>query len=48
MQLGMLNGGVHLFGNGGMTSSVHSDADIAATVDAFGATVEALAAEGAY
>ena len=36
MQLGMLNGGVHLFGNGGMTSSVHSDADIAATVDAFG------------
>ena len=48
MQLGMLNGGVHLFGNGGMTSSAHSDADIAATVDAFGATVEALAAEGAY
>jgi len=48
LQLGMLNGGVHLFGNGGMTSSVHSDADIAATVDAFGAAVEALVAEGAY
>jgi len=48
MQLGMLNQGVHLFGNGGMASSVHIAADIAESVDAFGATVEELVAEGAY
>ena len=48
MQLGMLNRGVHLFGNGGMTSSVHTPSDIAESVDAFGAMVEELVAEGAY
>ena len=48
MHLGMLNGGVHLFGNGGMTSSVHTAADIAATVEVFSVTLEALEREGAF
>lgn len=48
MQLGMLNRGVHLFGGGGMTSSVHTPADISQTVDAFSETVQALVSEGAY
>lgn len=46
MQLGMINRGVHLFGNGGLASSVHTEADIAATVDAWAGTLEALQHEG--
>ncbi|MEO9256204.1 MAG: aminotransferase class III-fold pyridoxal phosphate-dependent enzyme [Tepidiformaceae bacterium] len=45
-QLGMINRGVHLFGNGGLSSSVHTEADIAATVDAWAGTLETLRAEG--
>jgi glutamate-1-semialdehyde 2,1-aminomutase len=45
-QLGMINRGVHLFGNGGLTSSVHSESDIAATVDAWAGTIEGLQHEG--
>ncbi len=46
MQLGMINEGVHLFGKGGLTSSVHTEADIAATVDAWTATLEGMQREG--
>lgn len=42
----LFNHGVDLMGTGGMTSSAHSDADIDATVEAFGAAVEDLRAEG--
>jgi glutamate-1-semialdehyde 2,1-aminomutase len=47
MQLGMINRGVHLFGNGGLASSVHSEADVAASVNAWTGTLEALRREGA-
>jgi len=47
LNLAMLQRGVHLFGNGGMTSSVHTDDDLAWTVEAWSATLEALQAEEA-
>jgi glutamate-1-semialdehyde 2,1-aminomutase len=43
--LAMLQRGVHLFGNGGMTSSVHTDDDLARTVEAWSGSLEALQAE---
>jgi len=46
IQLAMANHGMHLFGNAGMTSSVHTDEDIARTVDAWRATLLDLRAEG--
>ncbi|MGI8926982.1 MAG: aspartate aminotransferase family protein [Tepidiformaceae bacterium] len=46
LQLALINRGIHFFGDGGMTSSVHSEADIAATVDAWGASLEAARDEG--
>lgn len=47
LNLAMLQRGVHLFGNGGMTSSVHTDDDLSRTVEAWSATLEALLAEQA-
>ena len=47
MQLAMLTRGSHFFGAGGMTSSVHTEADIAATVDAWRESLLALREEGA-
>jgi glutamate-1-semialdehyde 2,1-aminomutase len=46
LQLALLNRGVQLFGTGGMLSSVHKDADIAASVDAFDEAIGALQEEG--
>jgi glutamate-1-semialdehyde 2,1-aminomutase len=46
MQLAMANHGVHLFGNGGLASSVHRDEDIAETISAWEASIDALDAEG--
>jgi glutamate-1-semialdehyde 2,1-aminomutase len=44
----MLNHGIDLMGgSGGFTSAVHTDADIALTVEAFAASVRELRAEGA-
>jgi glutamate-1-semialdehyde 2,1-aminomutase len=42
----LFNHGVDLMGTGGMTSSAHTDADIDATVEAFGAAIADLRAEG--
>lgn len=47
MMLALLNRGVYFFGNGGMTSSVHTDADIDRTVEAWGETLAEMRAEGA-
>lgn len=47
LNLAMLQRGVHLFGNGGMTSSVHTDDDLAQTVDSWAGALEALRAEQA-
>lgn len=47
MQLAMANGGVHLFGNGGLASSVHTEADIAQTLSAWDDSIDALNSEGA-
>jgi glutamate-1-semialdehyde 2,1-aminomutase len=44
--LAMLNRGVHLFGNSGLTSAVHTDADIAQTLDAWAGSLAALREEG--
>ena len=45
MQLALLNRGSHFFGAGGMTSSVHTEADIAATVEAWKGSLQALREE---
>ena len=42
----MINRGVHFFGNGGLMSSVHTAADIAATIDAWHGALGALRSEG--
>ncbi len=47
LHLAMANGGVHLFGAGGMTSSVHAANDIDQTVEAWGRALQALRSEGA-
>jgi glutamate-1-semialdehyde 2,1-aminomutase len=47
VQLAMLNRGVFLFGNSGFVSSVHTDEDIAVTLDAWEGSLVALRAEGA-
>lgn len=47
MQLALLNRGVQLFGTGGMLSSVHTDDDIAHSVEAFDGAIVAMQAEGA-
>lgn len=47
LQLAMINRGAHLFGAGGMTSSVHTSDDIARTVDAWRGAMLDLRAEGA-
>jgi glutamate-1-semialdehyde 2,1-aminomutase len=47
LQLALLNRGVQLFGTGGMLSSVHTEDDIAASVQAFDGAVCALRDEGA-
>lgn len=46
LQLALLNRGVQLFGTGGMLSSVHTGADIAATLDAWREALLALRDEG--
>jgi glutamate-1-semialdehyde 2,1-aminomutase len=46
MQLAMANNGVHLFGNGGLASSVHTDSDVALSIAAWDASIDALDAEG--
>ncbi|MCZ2111392.1 MAG: hypothetical protein LC118_17800 [Dehalococcoidia bacterium] len=47
LHLAMANNGVHLFGAGGMTASVHTAGEIDLTIDAWGKSLEALRAEGA-
>lgn len=47
LQLAMANHGAHLFGAGGLVSSVHSDDDIARTVEAWRASLRDLRDEGA-
>jgi len=47
LQLAMVNRGSHLFGSGGMTSSVHTEDDIARTVEAWRGALLDLRAEGA-
>jgi glutamate-1-semialdehyde 2,1-aminomutase len=42
MTLGLLNRGVHFFGNGGMTSSVHTAAEVDRTVEAWADTLVEL------
>jgi glutamate-1-semialdehyde 2,1-aminomutase len=46
-QLALLNRGVHLFGNGGLASFVHTPTDIADTVDAWRGSLLALQSERA-
>jgi glutamate-1-semialdehyde aminotransferase len=46
VNLAMVTRGVHFFGNGGIVSSVHREAEVAATIDAWGATLDELRAEG--
>ncbi|WP_322817527.1 aspartate aminotransferase family protein [Tepidiforma sp.] len=46
LQLALLNHGVQLFGTGGMLSSAHTEADIAATLDAWRHALLALLEEG--
>jgi glutamate-1-semialdehyde 2,1-aminomutase len=46
MQLAMANNGVHLFGNGGLASAVHTDADVAETIGAWEASIDSMNAEG--
>lgn len=45
LHLAMLNNGVHLFGNGGFVSSVHDDADLTMTLEAWSASLESLRRE---
>ncbi len=47
LQLALVNRGSHFFGAGGMTSSVHTEADIASTVEAWRGSLLALREEGA-
>ncbi len=47
MMLALLNRGIHFFGNGGMTSSVHTEADIDRTIEAWGDVLVEMRAEGA-
>lgn len=46
LQLAMLSRGVHLFGASGFVSDVHSEADIALTLDAWEGSLVAMRAEG--
>jgi glutamate-1-semialdehyde 2,1-aminomutase len=46
LNAGMLLGGVHFFGGGGMLSIAHSDADIDTTLDAFDTTISRMRDEG--
>jgi hypothetical protein len=46
MQLALLNRGVFFFGNGANVSSVHSDEDVARTLEAWEGALEAVRAEG--
>ncbi|HET7736963.1 MAG TPA: hypothetical protein VFK32_00160, partial [Tepidiformaceae bacterium] len=45
LPLAMLNNGVHLVGNGGFVSSVHDDADLTRTLEAWSASLESLRRE---
>lgn len=45
LQLALIDRGVHFFGLGGMTSSVHTEADLALTLDAWEGSLRALQAE---
>ena len=47
LQLAMANRGVHLFGDGGMSSSVHTEDDLALALEAFRGSLVALRDEGA-
>jgi hypothetical protein len=47
LQLAMTNHGSHLFGAGGLVSSVHTEDDISRTVDAWRAALVELRDEGA-
>jgi len=46
LQLAMINRGAHLFGGGGMTSSVHTEDDIARTIEMWRGSMLDLRAEG--
>ncbi|MFN0095489.1 MAG: aspartate aminotransferase family protein [Dehalococcoidia bacterium] len=46
LQLALLNRGVHFFGASGFVSSVHTEADIAATLDAWEAGLSRVRVEG--
>lgn len=46
LHLAMANGGVHLFGAGGMTSSVHTSADLDETISAWTHALVAMQQEG--
>ena len=47
LHLAMANRGVHLFGDGGMTSSVHTEENLAVALDAWRGSLLALRDEGA-
>lgn len=47
LNLALLTRGVQLFGNGGMTSSVHTEDDLAQTIEAWGGSLAVLRDEGA-
>ena len=44
----MSNHGVHLFGNGGIVSSVHTSEDIDRTLDAWSHSLKELKADGIF
>jgi len=44
----MINGGVHLFGSGGIVSSTHTSEDIALTMDAWSAALTSLQTQGVF
>ena len=46
LHLAMANRGIHLFGDGGMASSVHTDAELAQAIDAWRGSLLALREEG--
>ncbi len=47
LNLALLNRGVYFFGTGGLVSSVHSEADVALTLDGWSGALDALRAQGA-
>jgi len=45
LHLAMMNAGVHLFGNGGFVSSVHTEADVTRSLEAWSTSLDALRRE---